>query len=214
VIVATFEVVRKRTGGSENRTHTSERQAPRASVLMSRQGDHIWRSEANTRGTVAPGSQVARWRRAQSPDSDNADRLAGLSLVVEMLVRWLELDAVGVWLDGPNALWGDVTPSYLIRQGRVSDVIGALEAEKAGAPRLIATTLWLAFPWDSTRRASETHSPSHVPRPRGRGRFDLPLDRRPSSTSPSPPITQWVRLCKRGQARDSFPVRAAPPRIS
>ena len=81
---------------------------------------------------VSP-SQISRWRRGQLPDPDNADRLAGLSLVVEMLGRWLEPGAVADWLEGSNAHLGDRAPVYLIRRGSVADVIAAIEAEKAGA---------------------------------------------------------------------------------
>lgn len=80
---------------------------------------------------VSP-SQISRWRRGQVPDDDNADRLGGLALVVEMLGRWLEPEAVGGWLGGANAHLCDRLPVYLIRRGQVADVIGAIEAEKAG----------------------------------------------------------------------------------
>ena len=80
---------------------------------------------------VSP-SQVSRWRRGQLPDLDNADRLAGLALVTEMLLRWLDPMALEGWLYGINAHLGDRSPVYLIGQGRVADVIGAIEAEKAG----------------------------------------------------------------------------------
>ena len=80
---------------------------------------------------VSP-SQISRWRRGQVPDADNFDRLAGLSLVVEMLERWLEPEAVAGWLSGSNAHLQDRTPAFLIRRGQVADVIGAIEAEKAG----------------------------------------------------------------------------------
>ncbi len=81
---------------------------------------------------VSP-SQVSRWRTGQLPDPDNADRLAGLALVVEMLTRWLSAAVVESWLHGPNAHLSDRSPVYLIRLGRVADVIGAIETEKAGA---------------------------------------------------------------------------------
>ena len=80
---------------------------------------------------VSP-SQISRWRRGQVPGADNSDRLAGLSLVVEMLERWLEREAVEGWLSGPNAHLQDRAPAFLIRRGQVADVIGAIEAEKAG----------------------------------------------------------------------------------
>jgi transcriptional regulator with XRE-family HTH domain len=80
---------------------------------------------------VSP-SQVSRWRSGQLPDPDNADRLAGLALVVEMLTRWIAPEAVEGWLHGQNAHLSNRTPAYLILLGRVADVIGAIEAEKAG----------------------------------------------------------------------------------
>lgn len=80
---------------------------------------------------VSP-SQVSRWRRGQLPDPDNADRLAGLALVIEILGRWLHPETVEGWLHGANAHLDGRTPAYLIRHGRLADVIGAIEAEKAG----------------------------------------------------------------------------------
>ena len=81
---------------------------------------------------VSP-SQVSRWRSGQIPDLDNADRLAGLALVAEMLSRWLAPEVREGWIHGRNAHLAERSPAHLIRLGRVADVIGALEAEKAGA---------------------------------------------------------------------------------
>ena len=80
---------------------------------------------------VSP-SQVSRWRTGQLPDMDNADRLAGLALVVEMLARWVAPEVRESWLHGPNAHLAGRSAAYLIRRGKVADVIGAIEAEKAG----------------------------------------------------------------------------------
>jgi len=80
---------------------------------------------------VSP-SQVSRWRGGQTPDPDNADRVVALALIVEILLRWLDATLVGGWLLGPNAHLADRTPAYLIRQGRLADVLGAAEALKAG----------------------------------------------------------------------------------
>ena len=80
---------------------------------------------------VSP-SQVSRWRRGQLPDPDNADRLAGLALVTEMLGRWLDPETVEGWFHGVHAHLGDRSPANMIGKGLVSDVIGAIEAEKAG----------------------------------------------------------------------------------
>lgn len=80
---------------------------------------------------VSP-SQVSRWRRGQSPDLENADRLAGLALVVEMLARWLHPETVEGWLNGPNLHLDDRSPAFMLRRGRVADVVAAIEADKAG----------------------------------------------------------------------------------
>ena len=80
---------------------------------------------------VSP-SQITRWRRGQMPDLDNADRLAGLALVLEMAARWFALEAIEGWLHGPNPHLDGRSPAYLIRLGHVADVVGAIEAEKAG----------------------------------------------------------------------------------
>lgn len=81
---------------------------------------------------VSP-SQVSRWRRGQVPDLENADRLGGLALVCEMLLRWLEPEVIPPWLEGINAHLGDRSPAFLLRRGEVADVIGAIEAQKSGA---------------------------------------------------------------------------------
>lgn len=98
---------------------------------MIRRGVSSDRTIADVLG-VAP-SQVTRWRQGQIPDHVNADRVAALALVVEMLLRWLDTDLVEEWLVGPNEHIGGVTPAYLIRNGRLADVIGCVEAMKAGA---------------------------------------------------------------------------------
>ncbi len=81
--------------------------------------------------SVAP-SQITRWKRGQVPDHANADRVAGLALVVEMLLRWLPPDVVEEWLLGPNEHLDGRSPAYLVRHGQVAEVIGAVEAMKAG----------------------------------------------------------------------------------
>ncbi len=77
-------------------------------------------------------SQISRWRRGQTPDPENADRLAGLSLVVEMLLRWLEPEVVEEWLTGTNSHLGGGTPAWFVRRGQIAEVVGAVEAMKAG----------------------------------------------------------------------------------
>lgn len=77
-------------------------------------------------------SQVSRWRQGQRPDRENADRMAALALVVEMLVRWLDAEIVEEWLTGANAHLNGATPAYFIQRSRIAEVVGAVEAMKGG----------------------------------------------------------------------------------
>lgn len=80
---------------------------------------------------VSP-SQVTRWRQGQTPDPLNADRLAALALVVEMLTRWLPAGLIEDWIQGPNEHLEGRTPAYLIGRGQLADVVGAVETMKGG----------------------------------------------------------------------------------
>ena len=111
---------------------TPDRRSARAQhhLKMIRVAVHSDRAIAGILGVSA--SQVSRWRQGQRPDRDNADRLAGLALVAEMLIRWLDPDIVEEWLTGANAHLDGATPSYYIQLGQLAEVVGALEAMKAG----------------------------------------------------------------------------------
>ncbi|MXX71408.1 MAG: hypothetical protein F4106_02210 [Gemmatimonadetes bacterium] len=102
----------------------------RSHLQMIRSVVHSDRTMAEILGVSA--SQVSRWRVGQRPDRENADRLAGLALVVEMLLRWLEREIIEEWLTGANAHLDGATPAYHIQQGQLAEVVGALEAMKAG----------------------------------------------------------------------------------
>ena len=111
-------------------TPARRRARARSHLTMIRSVVHSDRALAEILGVSS--SQVSRWRRGQRPDRDNADRLAGLALVVEMLLRWLEPDIVEEWLTGANAHLDGATPAYFIQQSQLAVVVGALEAMKAG----------------------------------------------------------------------------------
>lgn len=78
-------------------------------------------------------SQLTRWRQGQTPDRENADRLAGLDVVVELLSGYLSPSSIPKWLNGFNAQIGNRRPIAVLRAGRLSEVIAAIEAEKGGA---------------------------------------------------------------------------------
>lgn len=120
------------TQAAEVTVQTPDRRRARARshLAMIRSVVHSDRALAEILGVSS--SQVSRWRRGQRPDRDNADRLAGLALVVEMLLRWLEPEIVEEWLTGANAHLDGATPAYFVQQSQLAEVVGALEAMKAG----------------------------------------------------------------------------------
>jgi hypothetical protein len=78
-------------------------------------------------------SAVVRWKRGEAPAARNWEQLVGLDTVVSLLEGFLEDTSIAKWLRGMNAHLADRRPIDLIRQGRLSEVIAAIEAEKAGA---------------------------------------------------------------------------------
>ena len=78
-------------------------------------------------------AQPKRWREGQVPDPDNRDRIIGLDAVIALLSGYLAESSIPKWLEGVNAHLGNRRPISVLREGRLSDVIAAIEAEKSGA---------------------------------------------------------------------------------
>jgi transcriptional regulator with XRE-family HTH domain len=78
-------------------------------------------------------SRVARWKQGEAPDAANAERLVALDVTVTLLSGYLAESSIPKWLVGTNAHLGDRRPIEVLRQGRLSEVIAAIEAEKGGA---------------------------------------------------------------------------------
>ena len=78
-------------------------------------------------------AQPKRWREGQTPDPENRDRIIGLDAVIALLSGYLAESSIPKWLNGVNARLGDRRPISVLREGRASDVIAAIEAEKSGA---------------------------------------------------------------------------------
>jgi hypothetical protein len=78
-------------------------------------------------------AQVTRWRQGQEPSDGAWDRLVDLFAVVTKLEGTYSPGRVRKWLEGPNAHLGDRSPLFLLRLGRAAEVIGAIQATKAGA---------------------------------------------------------------------------------
>lgn len=78
-------------------------------------------------------AQPGRWRHGQVPDPENRDRIIGLDAVIALLSGYLAESSIPKWLNGVNAHLGNRRPVSLLREGRLSEVIAAIEAQKSGA---------------------------------------------------------------------------------
>lgn len=78
-------------------------------------------------------SRVTRWKRGESPSPHHAEQLLRLDAVVSLLAGFLEPAVVPDWLHGTNAHLGHRRPLDVLREGRLSEVIAAIEAERSGA---------------------------------------------------------------------------------
>src|SRR5687768_6852157 len=76
-------------------------------------------------------AQPGRWRQGQLPDPENRDRIIGLDAVIALLSGYLSESSIPKWLVGVNAHLGDRRPVSLLREGRLSEVIAAIEAQKS-----------------------------------------------------------------------------------
>jgi hypothetical protein len=81
---------------------------------------------------VSP-SRVTRWKQGHPPEAENARLLRDLGIVVSLLDGFVDEDAIHDWLHGTNAHLGNRRPVDVVRDGRLSEVVRALEAEKSGA---------------------------------------------------------------------------------
>ena len=61
------------------------------------------------------------------------ERLVGVDATIELLTGFLDDRSIPKWLSGTNAHLGDRRPIDVLTQGRLSEVIAAIEAEKSGA---------------------------------------------------------------------------------
>ncbi len=78
-------------------------------------------------------SRVSRWLRTEAPDAANRHKLEALEFVFSRLQSSLPSATAEKWLLGVNAHLANRRPIDLIRDGRVAEVIAALEQFEAGA---------------------------------------------------------------------------------
>jgi len=79
-------------------------------------------------------SSVTRWIKGQDlPDSENEEKIIAIRYVLSRLTRIFQEEVAMSWLKGINAFLGNQRPIDLLRNGRVSEVIAAIEQTETGA---------------------------------------------------------------------------------
>lgn len=78
-------------------------------------------------------SNVVRWRQGEGASSAHLELLLALDVAVSLLDGFLAPAAIRSWLHGVNAHLGDRRPLDVLKHGRLSEVVAAIEAEKQGA---------------------------------------------------------------------------------
>ena len=81
---------------------------------------------------VSP-SRVSRWLQDEAPDPDNQRKVEAVEYVFSRLLGIWRRETALKWLYGMNAHLRDHRPVDLLTQGRVAEVIRAIEAEETGA---------------------------------------------------------------------------------
>jgi len=94
----------------------------------------VFRSDAEVATLLdADRSRAARWKAGAAMDAARWEFLQALDTVVGLLRGWLAPTTIPKWLHGVNAHLGHRRPLDVLRDGRLSEVIAAIEAEKSGA---------------------------------------------------------------------------------
>ncbi|MDQ3937341.1 MAG: hypothetical protein M3253_01530 [Chloroflexota bacterium] len=79
-------------------------------------------------------SRVTRWLRTdQQPDADNRRAIDALEFVLSRLRSRYSSQTAFKWLEGVNPQLAGARPIDLLRHGRVSEVVAALEADETGS---------------------------------------------------------------------------------
>jgi hypothetical protein len=78
-------------------------------------------------------SSVHRWAGQGEPGPENQYKIAALNLIVSGLLIHFAPQTAQKWLEGLNAHLGNQKPIDLIQQGRIAEVIAAVEQARTGA---------------------------------------------------------------------------------
>lgn len=82
---------------------------------------------------VSP-SRVSRWlRQGEGPDAQNRRKLEALEFVLARLLSFMLPDTAVKWLNGSNPFLNHFRPIDYLAQGRVHDVLEAVDATQAGS---------------------------------------------------------------------------------
>ena len=78
-------------------------------------------------------SRVTRWLSTEEPDEANRRAIDAFEFALERLTTRYRLETAFKWLDGVNPHLGGAQPADLLRQGRIAEVLAAIEADETGA---------------------------------------------------------------------------------
>ncbi|MCH7730897.1 MAG: DUF2384 domain-containing protein [Candidatus Marinimicrobia bacterium] len=78
-------------------------------------------------------SSVSRWLKKELPDRNNQLRITALVLVMQHLQMVFEPETSRNWLEGTNAHLSNQRPIELLSQGRISEVLSAIEQAELGS---------------------------------------------------------------------------------
>lgn len=79
-------------------------------------------------------SSVTRWLKQKDfPDPENEEKIIALRYVISRLTRIFKEEVAASWLQGINALLGNQRPIDLLRNGRVTEVMAAIEQTETGS---------------------------------------------------------------------------------
>lgn len=76
-------------------------------------------------------SRVSRWLRSENPDPENQRKVEGLEFVLTRLLQLWTPDTAVAWLVSRNAHLLDARPISYIADGRITEVLGAIDSAYA-----------------------------------------------------------------------------------
>jgi len=78
-------------------------------------------------------SAVAHWKRGGTIAPENRELLQGLDTTIALLGGFLSESTIPKWLHGINGFLDNRRPIDVLRTGRLSEVVQAIEAERSEA---------------------------------------------------------------------------------